>query len=138
MTQLQLPLNFPELSPEQPLLPVRMINEFVHCQRLAYLEWVQGEWAASAYTVEGTHAHRRVDRAQGQLPLPTADPASAAAARAQGNLDDELAAPNIHARSVELCSAGYGLIGRLDVVEVEGNVATPSEYKKGRRTQRNL
>lgn len=24
-------------------LPARMLNEFVHCPRLAYLAWVQGE-----------------------------------------------------------------------------------------------
>jgi CRISPR-associated protein Cas1 len=29
-----------------------MVNEFQYCPRLAYLEWVQGEWADSADTVE--------------------------------------------------------------------------------------
>ncbi|HET7922949.1 MAG TPA: hypothetical protein VFM15_09370 [Gammaproteobacteria bacterium] len=36
-----------------PLLPARMVNEYQYCPRLAYLEWVQGEWADSADTVEG-------------------------------------------------------------------------------------
>lgn len=27
---------------EEPLIPVRMLNEFTYCPRLAYLEWVQG------------------------------------------------------------------------------------------------
>ena len=36
--QRELPLFFPELSPEAPLIPVQMINEFVYCPRLAYLE----------------------------------------------------------------------------------------------------
>lgn len=36
---------------EEPLLPVRMLNEFVYCPRLAYLEWVQSEFADSADTV---------------------------------------------------------------------------------------
>jgi hypothetical protein len=38
---------------EEPLLPVRMLNEFAYCPRLAYLEWVQSEFADSADTVEG-------------------------------------------------------------------------------------
>ena len=69
MSQLSLPLNFPEISHDQPLLPVRMVNEFVYCARLAYLEWVQGEWRESLDTVQGTHAHRRVDQARGNLPV---------------------------------------------------------------------
>jgi len=27
------------------LVPARMLNEFCYCPRLAYLEWVQGEFA---------------------------------------------------------------------------------------------
>ena len=27
------------------LIPARMLNEFAYCPRLAYLEWVQGEFA---------------------------------------------------------------------------------------------
>jgi CRISPR-associated protein Cas1 len=37
-----------------PLLPVRMVNEYEYCPRLAYLEWVQGEWADSAFRGEIT------------------------------------------------------------------------------------
>lgn len=36
-----------------PLIPVRMLNEYVYCPRLAYMMWVQGEFAHSAKTVEG-------------------------------------------------------------------------------------
>ncbi len=49
-----------------------MVNEHQYCPRLAYLEWVQGEWAESRDTIEGRHTHRRVDRPGGSLP----DPAS--------------------------------------------------------------
>ena len=51
--QRELPLPIPELSGDMPLLPARMVNEYQYCPRLAYLEWVQGEWAESADTVEG-------------------------------------------------------------------------------------
>ncbi len=44
-----------------PLIPVRMVNEYQYCPRLAYLEWVNGEWAESADTIEGAHRHERVD-----------------------------------------------------------------------------
>lgn len=27
------------------LLPARMLNEFIHCPRLFYLEWVDARWA---------------------------------------------------------------------------------------------
>ncbi len=68
--QQELPLPFPELSGDMPLLPARMVNEYQYCPQLAYLEWVQGEWAASADTVEGAHVHRRVDKPGGALPDP--------------------------------------------------------------------
>ena len=39
-------------STEIPLLPVRMVNEWVYCPRLAYLEWVDGEWAGITWDAE--------------------------------------------------------------------------------------
>lgn len=50
------------------LIPARIINEYTYCPRLAYLEWVQGEWAESFEPVEGAHAHRRVDEESGSIP----------------------------------------------------------------------
>ena len=71
--QPELPLPPPPLRPDQPYLPARMVNEFQYCPRLAYLEWVQGEWAESADTVEGRGVHRRIDRGPGALPEPAGD-----------------------------------------------------------------
>ena len=68
--QVELPLPFPELSRDLPLLPARMLNEHQYCPRLAYLEWVQSEWAESADTAEGRHVHRRVDKPSGNMPPP--------------------------------------------------------------------
>ncbi len=100
-----------------PLLPARMINEFVYCPRLAYLEWVQGEWAESADTAEGRSAHRHADRARGALP---------------GAEDlDEVA--RIHARSVTLSSEKLGVIATLDLVEGDGGAVRPVDHKRGRR-----
>ena len=47
-----------------------MVNEWVYCPRLAYLEWVEGEWAESGDTAEGRRAHGRVDEGGGRLPAP--------------------------------------------------------------------
>ena len=116
-TQKELPLPFPELSGDMPLLPARMVNEYQYCPRLAYLEWVQGEWAESSDTVEGRHAHRRVDKPGGKLP----DPAEAE----EGE--------RIHARSITLSSNRLGLIAKMDLVEGEGARVTPVDYKRGKR-----
>ena len=113
--QRELPLTFPELSPEAPLIPVRMVNEYVYCPRLAYLEWVQGEFAHSADTVDGKIKHKRVDSPGGNLP--------------EQPEDDE----RIHARSVMLSSTKLGITAKLDLVEGEGNSVTPVDYKRGAR-----
>jgi CRISPR-associated endonuclease Cas1/CRISPR-associated protein Cas4 len=100
-----------------PLLPARMVNAYQYCPRLAYLEWVQGEWADSADTVEGRHRHRRVDTPGGELPEPGA----------------EQAEERIHARSVTLSSPRLGLIAKIDLIEGDGETVTPVDYKRGRR-----
>jgi CRISPR-associated protein Cas1 len=113
-----LELPFPDLHGDTPLIPLRMLNEHVYCPRLAYLEWVQGEWADSADTVEGRYRHRRVDKPSGDLP----DAETAAEERV-----------DIHARSVTLSSNKLGLIGKLDLIEGEGATVTPVDYKRGKR-----
>ncbi len=117
MDQPELPLPPPPLKPEEPYLPARMVNEFQYCPRLAYLEWVQGEWADSADTVEGRGVHRRVDRGAGALPEPD-------------QIGEE---ERIHARSVTLSSERLGLIARLDLIEGEDGAVVPVDYKRGRR-----
>ena len=115
--QQELPLPLPALAADLPLLPARMVNEYVYCPRLAYLEWVQGEWAESGDTVEGRYAHRRVDRPKGDLPEP----------------DGEKGMEKIHARSVTLSSDRLGLIAKMDLVEGEGDRVMPVDYKRGKR-----
>jgi len=116
-TQPELSLPCPELPADLPLLPARMVNEYQYCPRLAYLEWVQCEWQDSSDTVEGRFAHRRVDRPTGDLPAAVPEEA------------DEV----IHARALTLASPRLGLIARLDLIEAEGNRATPVDYKRGKR-----
>ncbi len=115
--QFELALPAPAAAEDEPLVPARMVNEWVYCPRLAYLEWVEGQWAESGDTAEGRRTHLRVDRSPGRLPPPDAV---------------EEAAPFV-ARSVELSSARLGLIAKIDVVEGEDGRLTPIEYKKGKR-----
>ncbi len=115
--QLDLALPIAEHT-DIPPVPVRMLNEFVYCPRLAYLEWVQREWRDSSDTVQGRHVHRRVDRRAGALP----DPAEV----------DE--STRIHARSIELSSEHLGIVAKLDLVESDaGGYVMPVEYKRGKR-----
>lgn len=101
---------------DKNLLPARMVSEYVYCPRLAYLEWVQGEWDDNADTVDGRYAHRRVD-VDSTTELPTGDV-----------IENER---SLTARSVTLSSDTLGAIARMDLIEVEGRHATPVDYKRG-------
>ena len=94
-------------------MPARMVNEYVYCPRLFYLEWVDGRFADSDDTVEGRHVHRAVDTETGAAPLPE---------------DGELRA----ARSVMLSSPRIGVVAKLDLIEGDGGAVIPVDFKKGR------
>lgn len=115
--QLTLELPAPPATAETPLVPVRMVNEWVYCPRLAFLEWVDGEWADSGDTEEGRRAHVRVDAGGGKLPAP----------------DDIEERPDFAARSVTLASERLGIIAKMDLIEGEDGGVTPVDTKKGKR-----
>jgi CRISPR-associated protein Cas1 len=96
-------------------LPARMLNEFVYCPRVFFYEWVEGVFAHSADTVEGALRHEKLDRKADALPEP-----------------DAPLGERIHSRSVSLSSDRYGLIATIDLVEGQGNVVVPVDYKRGR------
>lgn len=102
-------------------LPARMLNEFVYCPRLFYYEHVEGLFAENRETVEGGLRHAKLDGKQDELPAPAPAPASASADG--GDV--------IHSRSVTLSSDTHRLIAKMDLVELDGNVATPVDYKRG-------
>lgn len=102
-----------------PLIPVRMVNEWVYCPRLAYLEWVDGEWADTGDTEDGRRTHARVDKASGRLPSP------------EEAADDD--APPFRTRSVTMSSAQLGIIAKMDVIEGKGRQAVPVDFKRGKR-----
>jgi CRISPR-associated protein Cas1 len=94
-----------------------MLNEFVYCPRLFYYEWVEGVFAPNQETVEGALRHEKVDQGKGEL-------AAASELAAAGE--------TIHSRSVQLASETHRLIAKLDLVEAEGDLVTPVDYKRGR------
>jgi len=100
-------LNMPEC------VPARMVNEYVYCPRLAYIEWVQSDFAHNFETVDGQYRHRAVDDEKGCLPAEVED----------GDV--------IHARSVWLSAPAEDLTARLDLLEARGKTATPVDYQRG-------
>jgi CRISPR-associated endonuclease Cas1/CRISPR-associated protein Cas4 len=114
---------------DSPLVPARMLNEFVYCPRLAILEWAEGEFAPSADTVEGTIRHAAVDKPGYRVRLRRTAPESAP--------DPESPPPEPgrleQLRSVELSDTELGLIAKIDLVEIEGDRVQPVDTKKGKR-----
>jgi len=96
------------------LIPARMLNEFVYCPRLCYIEWVQCEFIDSVDTVDGRYQHRRVDLDSGKLP--------------ENKGED---AESFHARSVSLSGPEIGITCRIDLLEGDGNEVVPIDYKRG-------
>lgn len=98
---------------EPDLLPARMVNEFVYCPRLFYLEWVEDRFADNDDTRLGQQVHRRVDVEAGAAPTP-----------------DE--AELLRAQSVSLGSAELGIIAKIDLLEGSAGTVVPVDYKKGK------
>ncbi|WP_437635820.1 CRISPR-associated endonuclease Cas1 [Sorangium sp. So ce854] len=154
-----LPRRLPVAGAPPELVPARMINEVLYCERLMYLEWAQGEFEDNVFTVEGRSVHRRADVAGGELPprpLSAAERAGAEPAAAQGagaeqvaaapspapprraarrrpDRDDEAGEPAPYeARSVWLSSERLGITAKIDVVEGDASGRLlPIEYKRG-------
>lgn len=105
-----------DFPPGLEILPVRMVNEYAYCPRLFHLMFVQREWADNTDTLEGKHVHRRVDKPAGKVPLPEA-------------LSEEVV---LHARSIPVGSLRLGATAVVDVLETDGHLVTPVDYKKSK------
>lgn len=147
-----LPRRLPLATDAPDIVPARMVNEVLYCERLMYLEWAQSEFADNAFTLDGREVHTRADVPGGALP-PTGDdretndeqpepkPGSKARRQAKtanereqgaGDDDEDDGPPPYEARSLWLTSEALGLTAKIDVVEgnADGSVV-PIEYKRG-------
>lgn len=102
-----------DVEPVPAYVPARMLNEFVYCPRLAYLEWVDRLFRDSGDTVEGRDVHRRVDVPRGRPPEP----------------GDQGERPP--STSVTLSSDRLGLTAVVDLLDAAGDAVVPVDYKRG-------
>ena len=102
-----------EYSVGPQLVPARMLNELVYCQRLFHLEWVDGRWAHSDDTVQGSVAHDATDRRSGRMPAP-----------------DEEEKP-FTSIQVALSDPDLGVTAVIDRVDHEDGSSSPVDMKKG-------
>lgn len=103
-----------EFGVDPPLIPARMLNEFVYCPRLFYLEWVDRRWADNDDTVQGRAAHAPNDARGGRMPPP-----------AQADKPRTTA-------QVEISDVGLGVVAVIDRVDHDDGASTPVDIKKGR------
>ena len=132
----RLPRKLPLATEAPNLVPARMINETLYCERLMYLEWAQGEFADNAFTVDGRAVHARADAAGGALPpVPAAERDSPAPPDDVDEDEDEDEDPGplpYQARSLWLSSESLGITAKIDVVEGDASgTVVPIEYKRG-------
>lgn len=135
------PIDNPDTKDDSELgyLPARMINEAVYCPRLFYLMHVEGQFEHNRDTTEGIQVHTRVDKKTDRLrpPQPQLFPTQPVVedlpdATASKTPDPAITPDKpVHARSVTLASDTLRVVAKLDLVEAQGDRATPVDYKKG-------
>lgn len=99
-------------------LTLDMVGQYTYCPRRFHLMYVEGRWDDNAYTIEGRHIHRRVDRVDRFLPEADAEKKSADDAVRAAAAGDE---PPVVSRSVPLASSALGLSAKLDLASSDGD-----------------
>jgi CRISP-associated protein Cas1 len=100
---------------EGDMITARMVNAWVFCPRLFWLEEVGAEFKDNAHTLEGQRVHQRVDKPGGKIAPPEGDDG-----------------PDWHARSLWLSDESLGVSGQLDfVAEGADKAVFPVDTKKG-------
>jgi len=89
-------------------LPISMLNAFEYCPRRFWIEFVDGEMEINAHVLEGQIKHER---------------AHTVGAEQDG---DQVTLRRLYVYSDRLRVTGF-----VDLVEIEGGVIAPVEYKKG-------
>ncbi len=101
---------------DESLWPARNVAEYAYCPRLFYYMEVEGIHLPSADTEQGVRIHKRADEPSNESVLEAATVGEA---------------PKV-VRSLVLTSKAMGLTATLDLAEVDGRVAVPVEYRKGK------
>lgn len=94
-------------APEENVL-VSALEHYSYCPRQCYLIHVEGVFDENTFTLRGHRAHERVDQRTD---------------RSERGIKV--------LRGLPIWSETYGITGRCDAVEVEGDVYCPVEYKVG-------
>src|SRR5215472_13755753 len=97
------------LGPES--IPISALNALEYCPRRFYYEFVQGDMLINEFVLEGTLAHQRVNQPGQQT----------------------TAGGEIQTTRLYLYSETLHLSGFADVVEEQGGMLIPVEYKHGRQ-----
>lgn len=139
---------------ENQVIPARMLNEFVYCQRLFYYEFVEGVFVESADTIRGGAIHKRVDSGSGALPkakrksdtakrkaddTTTTGEGESDKAQSTSPQAGEGGLETIHSRSVQMGSERLGVVAKMDLVESKAETSDllaalevcPVDYKAG-------
>ena len=95
------------VADDEPI-PISALEHFEYCPRQCALILVDGLWAENEFTVSGQRFHRRADEAP-----------------------DSVNKTKTVLRGLALWSDRLGLMGRADIVEVDGQTVVPVEYKAG-------
>ncbi len=114
-------MQSPRFTPahaDAELLPVRMCNELVYCERLFHLEHVQGIFVDSADTINGRAEHERAEK-RGRT-------------RRSSSSNAELPPWPELPRSLKLESTSWGVRGKIDFLELDDEQATVVEAKHGK------
>ncbi len=94
-------------------LPARMLNEYVYCPRLFYLEMSDNEFEDSDNTIDGRFKHERVDN------------------KKLSKLNNHQIDEGIKATAITLSGDKCGIIAKMDLLEIGKNEVVPVEYKRG-------
>ena len=78
------------------------------------MQYVQSEFESNYEVADGKRQHRNVDKITGRKKI------------------EEDTEEKIHASSIMLSDAKLGIVGKIDRLELEGQIATPVEYKRGK------
>ena len=95
----------------EDMIPISALQHYVFCPRQCAYIHIEGDWDANYLTAKGDQLHERVHSTE---------------AETRGNIRTE--------RGVQVYSAKLGIVGKLDLLEVERDPLnyTPVEYKRGK------